>query len=334
MADIRAATAPQPALPWSRESGENRRFGIILLLVLMLFLPPAMLIPALDLPEPERSEVERIPPRLARLLQQPAPLEKPEPQTPEPEPRPAPQPEPKPRAKPEPEPKPEPELQQSREPDSPRSEPAPQQPSTPVQTAQTVQQAREKAARSGLLAMKDRLASLRAPEPEPKADLQANIPAVAPSSTDAVTAKRQVLAGSGGIADQTIAQARAAVAAHDVKAVAEPDEPSSVVAQRAPEPATGERAMSNIRKVFAAQKTALYALYRRELRQDPTLEGKVLLELVIEPDGSVSACTVVSSELDHPTLEQRIAMRVRLFNFGADKVEARRVRFPIDFLPG
>ena len=92
--------------------------------------------------------------------------------------------------------------------------------------------------------------------------------------------------------------------------------------------------MSNIRKVFDAQKTALYSMYRRELRQDPTLEGKVLLELVIEPDGSVSACEVVSSELEHPGLEQRLAMRVRLFNFGADNVEARRVRFPIDFLPG
>ena len=92
--------------------------------------------------------------------------------------------------------------------------------------------------------------------------------------------------------------------------------------------------MSNIRQVFDAQKTALYSMYRRELRQDPTLKGKVLLELVIEPDGSVSACEVVSSELEHPTLEQRIAMRVRLFNFGADNVEARKVRFPIDFLPG
>lgn len=97
---------------------------------------------------------------------------------------------------------------------------------------------------------------------------------------------------------------------------------------------SGERAMSNIRKVFAAHKTALYSLYRRELRQDPTLAGKVLLELVIEPDGSVSACDVVSSELDNPGLEQRIAMRVRLFNFGADEVGTRKVRFPIDFLPG
>lgn len=92
--------------------------------------------------------------------------------------------------------------------------------------------------------------------------------------------------------------------------------------------------MSNIRQVFDAQKSALYSLYQRELRQDPTLEGKVTLELVIEPDGSVSACQVVSSELGNPALEQRIAMRVQMFNFGAASVETRKVRFPIDFLPG
>jgi len=130
----------------------------------------------------------------------------------------------------------------------------------------------------------------------------------------------------------------AAVADHKVKKIAPKTEPAEQTIARADpapgKPSAGERAMSNIRKVFDAQKTALYSLYKRELRQDPTLEGKVLLELVIEPDGSVSACEVVSSELENPTLEQRIAMRVRMFNFGADSVEQRKVRFPVDFLPG
>ena len=92
--------------------------------------------------------------------------------------------------------------------------------------------------------------------------------------------------------------------------------------------------MSNIRQVFDAQKSVRYSLYQRELRQDPTLEGKVTLELVIEPDGSVSACQVVGSELGNPGLEQRIAMRVRMFNFGSAQVETRKVQFPIEFLPG
>lgn len=131
-------------------------------------------------------------------------------------------------------------------------------------------------------------------------------------------------------------EATVAVAGHRAREVVPAPEPEpvreSVMASAAP--VAKERSMSNIRRVFDAQKTVLYSLYKRELRQDPTLRGKVLLELVIEPDGSVSACEVVSSELDHPALEQRIALRVRLFNFGADEVGTRRVRFPIDFLPG
>lgn len=91
--------------------------------------------------------------------------------------------------------------------------------------------------------------------------------------------------------------------------------------------------MNTIRQVFDAQKTVLYALYRRELRQDPTLEGKVLLELDIEPDGRVSRCEVVNSDLGNPALEARLASRVLLFDFGSDEVERRTVRFPIEFLP-
>jgi outer membrane biosynthesis protein TonB len=92
--------------------------------------------------------------------------------------------------------------------------------------------------------------------------------------------------------------------------------------------------MKNIKKVFDANKTSLNAMVGREQRKDPLLHGKVLLKLVIEPDGSVSECEVVESELDHPELEQRIAMRVRLFNFGEADVEQRELSFPLDFLPG
>lgn len=331
MADRRSSPVGQGLLPWSREAGENRRFAIILLAMLVLFLPPAFLIPSLELPERDRSEVEQVPPRLARLVQAPRPVSPPEPVQPEPEPESEPEPEPEPVQPPEPQPQ---VVEQKPEP-----VPQPVPDATPVPTekpAQTAEQARAKASKSGLLAMKDRLASMRAPEPAPARTFRANS-ASEPGRQELAPAPSSVLAGSGGVADQTMTDTSVAVADHEVKSVklAEEAAPREVAASPRPaRPSTGERAMSNIRKVFDAQKTALYSLYRRELRQDPTLEGKVLLELVIEPDGSVSACEVVSSELEHPTLEQRIAMRVRLFNFGADNVEARRVRFPIDFLPG
>jgi hypothetical protein len=331
MAENGYSPVPESGLPWSRDLGENRRFAGILVVMLALFLPPAFLVPMLDVPEVERSEAEKVPPRLARLVEKPKPVIPPEPVQPEPEPEPEPEVQ-KEEPKKEPQ-KPEPEVAQV-EPEPPLApEPEPVQQAKPQQTTE---QAREKASRSGLLAMKDRLASLRAPEPAPSRQFAVNSETVPTEAVASPSELQQVLSGSGGVEDSVAPETNIAVAEHEVKQVEAPVEETREVAAKPEkaEPSVGERAMSNIRKVFDAQKTALYSMYRRELRQDPTLEGKVLLELVIEPDGSVSACQVVSSELEHPTLEQRIAMRVRLFNFGADKVEARKVRFPIDFLPG
>ncbi len=323
MAETLTLQATTAGLPWSREQGERRRYAAISLLVTVLFLPPAVLIPTVELPEPERAEVEKIPPQLARLVQAPKPRPEPAPEPVLPEPPESPEP----TTQPEP-PKPEPK------PIAKVAKPAPERRPPPAPT-QTVEQARETAARSGLLAMRDRLATLRAPTRTPTAALTANT-TDASAATVRQPTPEAVLAGSGGVDQMAAPDVEVAVAGHEVKTVEVSEAPATQVAS-APvtrAPAVGERPMSNIRKVFDAQKTALYSLYKRELRQDPTLEGKVLLELVIEPDGSVSACQVVSSELDNPALEQRIAMRVRLFNFGAADVAQRTVRFPIDFLPG
>ncbi len=323
MAEVRNNQRVITGLPWSAEAGENRRFGMVLVLMVVLFLPPALLIPVLDVPEIERSEAEKIPPQLARLVEQPAPKLEVAAPVPEPEP------EPEPEQKPEPEPEPEQTVAEKPVPREVKPQIRPQ----PVQ--QSVKQAREKASRSGLLAMKDKLASLREPAPVPGKRLRANIGTGQEQATTAVSDPSEALRGSGGVKESVAPDTQVAVADHQVKHVEAAPEPVKTLARAKPaKPSVGERAMSNIRQVFNAQKTALYSLYRRELRQDPSLEGKVLLELVIEPDGSVSACKVVSSELENPALEQRIAMRVRLFNFGADNVETRKVRFPVDFLPG
>lgn len=313
-------------LPWTASAQEDRRFAAITGAVLALFLPLALVVPMLELPEPERAEMEKVPPQLARLIDRPEPVKPPEVVA---EPAPELKPEPKPELDTPKEPEPTPAVAKAQPEPEPKAAPAPKS-----QPKQTVEQAREKASRSGLLAMKDRLASLRAPTDNAPQVLQANSSAATANSLADVP-RAQVNRGSGGVEDERAPEAKVAVQEHQVETVQASAEAEVQVAKTASaERSLGERAMSNIRRVFDAQKTALYSLYRRELRQDPSLEGKLLLELVIEPDGSVSACEVVSSELGNPPLEQRIAMRVRLFNFGADEVETRKVRFPIDFLPG
>jgi outer membrane biosynthesis protein TonB len=318
------------ALSWSREEGERLRLAVITVVALLLFVPLAALISTLDVPAPEREKAESLPPQLAKLLVKPEVVEKPKAiERPEAIEKPAPKPV---EVAAPPEPKPSPQVAK------PEPKPVPVKPA-PKQTSQSVEQARETASRSGLLTMKDRLASMRQPAARAVPVIQANTGDASGSADGVKThAVGDVQQGSGGVKNvQSTARADVDVAGHQVRKVKAPAQAQPAVASApAPKqkPSVGERAMSNIRQVFDSGKTALYSLYQRELRKDPTLEGKVLLELVIEPDGSVSACKVVSSELESPALEQKIAMRVRLFNFGADSVEARKVRFPIDFLPG
>jgi TonB family protein len=93
------------------------------------------------------------------------------------------------------------------------------------------------------------------------------------------------------------------------------------------------RSIEEIRLVFERHKGAIYALYNRALREDPALQGKVVLELRIAPDGAVTAIRLVSSELKAEALESKLLARVRQFDFGAKDVEVMVVSWPVDFLP-
>lgn len=94
------------------------------------------------------------------------------------------------------------------------------------------------------------------------------------------------------------------------------------------------RTDEEIQLVFDRYKSALYRIYNRELRSNPTLRGKMVLRIVIEPDGRVSACSVKSSDLASPALSTDIVDRVLKFNFGPKEgVTAITILYPIDFLP-
>ncbi|WP_029653341.1 AgmX/PglI C-terminal domain-containing protein [Marinobacter daepoensis] len=314
-------------LPWSRDRAETCRFAAVVGVVMAIFLVPAILIPGMLVPELSREEAERIPSRVAKLVMPPKADKAPEPVV---------IPEPPEQMPSEPEPASEPEARP--EPAAPVRRPeAPRLPEQPAPVAQSAEQARETASRSGLFAMKDRLSALTAIESS-RSDVRriANVDAGRGGDPGGAAPPDTVFKGSGGVEAREGPVREVELANHETSNVAAPKETVSPGASQ-PEPARplmGERAMSNIRQVFDAQKGVLYSLYQRELRQDPTLEGKVTLELVIEPDGTVSACDVVGSELGHPMLEKRIALRVQMFHFGADNVTTRKVRFPIDFLPG
>ena len=66
---------------------------------------------------------------------------------------------------------------------------------------------------------------------------------------------------------------------------------------------------------------------------EPTLQGKVVLKLVISPAGQVTDLRVVSSELHDSELERKLLARIRQFDFGAKDVDQMVVTWPVDFLP-
>jgi outer membrane biosynthesis protein TonB len=93
------------------------------------------------------------------------------------------------------------------------------------------------------------------------------------------------------------------------------------------------RTDEEIQIVFDRYKAALYRLYNRELRRDPTLQGKMILRLTIEPNGSVSFCQLHSTDMNAPDLSAQVVDRVKTFDFGAKEVPAVTIVYPIDFLP-
>jgi len=94
------------------------------------------------------------------------------------------------------------------------------------------------------------------------------------------------------------------------------------------------RTDEEIQIVFDRYKASFYRLYNRELRNDPTLRGQMVLRLTIEPDGSVSMCVLQSSDMNAPDLAAEVVARVKTINFGAKEgVQAVTIVYPIDFLP-
>src|SRR5688572_6390826 len=93
------------------------------------------------------------------------------------------------------------------------------------------------------------------------------------------------------------------------------------------------RTDEEIQIVFDRYKASFYRLYNRELRNNPTLQGQMVLKLTIEPDGSVSMCVLQSSDMDAPELAGQVVDRVKTINFGAKDVQTVTIVYPIDFLP-
>jgi TonB family protein len=310
-------------LPWTTNAEQEQRFRRQLLTSIGACLLAALILSFLPVPERDPAELEEIPERYARLLiEQEAP----------------PPPPPPPVVQEEPEPLPvEPEQLVE---EIPEPEPIIPEPEPEPEPVDVVAEARERASVAGLLPFAQELASLR--DAELTDTLQTNDLA-GPVSEELPVNERSLItsnvgASSGGINTASLSRntGGSGIGSRTTTVVESPVEgfgPAGGAVTRTGESNLASRSREEIERVFDRNKGAIYSLYSRALRSNPTLQGKVVLRLTIMPDGTVSFCEIVSSELGDPDLEQRLVQRVLLLQFEAKEVEAVTTTKPIDFFP-
>ena len=304
---------PETRLPWSAALEDDRRFGRITLIAVAILLVVSIIFPWLPVEELTREKQEEIPPQLAQVILEKKELPKPPP------------PPPKPKVEEKPKDKPKPE----------QKEPKPVEPPK-EQKVDVVQKAREKAAAAGLMAFQDDLADMR--DSVDTSSLDNNLTRgdqTAAKVERSVISSGKTSAGSGGIKTAALSTQTggAALSSHETTRVEAPVDTGQVAKGKGQSAAAGGRSDEAIRRVMDQNKTSIFSIYNRALRKNPGLQGKVVFEMVIEPNGTVSSIKLLSSELRDDDLTNKILTRIRLIRFPSESVVSTKVNYSFDFLP-
>jgi TonB family protein len=83
---------------------------------------------------------------------------------------------------------------------------------------------------------------------------------------------------------------------------------------------------------FDKYKGKLYAVYARELKSNPGLKARLVLEIKIATDGHVTSCRVVSSNPPTPRFGDTLCERVREILFSPRETPTTLTK-PVDFFP-
>lgn len=285
-------------LPWV-ESANDRRFKRILLKFVIIFVLISVVVPFIPTPKIVKKDLKTVAPRISKLV-----MEK----------------------KKQPPPLPEVKKKIKKKVVKKKKE---------IQKKEAIY---KKAASSGLVALSNELTDLRENFDFPMFDAK---PLKAPKiigkqnfSKDIVTAK--ATQSSAGIDTSQLARS----ASNSKLSGRSTTKVTSSIANKAATSRTlnskgkkVSRTENEIERVFQKNKGAIYNIYNRALRKDPTLEGKVIVELTISPNGRVVECRIISSELSAPALERKIIARIKLFKFKPSAADTVTIKYPIDFLP-
>jgi outer membrane biosynthesis protein TonB len=308
-------------MPWTRDGEDDQRFRRSAGIALLLAITFSVILPYIPLPALVSADGTVVPERVVRLLME----ERPAPPTP-----------------PKEEPKPKLPAQVA---ETPQTKPAPQRVARVEKKIEEVVP-ETPAKEEGILAFRSKLAAAKDDQVVARLGNQARIDNSDYNS--AGRAERSMLTtsapgSSGGINLSSLSRGTGGGngAGGNMAGVQVTRATSAIASVGTPggdRPLSGDgaspgRTDEEIQIVFDRYKAALYRLYNKELRKDPTLKGQIVLRLTIEPDGSVSMCELKSSDMTAPDLIAAVVERVKGFDFGAKAVPAITIFYPIDFLP-
>jgi len=286
-------------LPWSPSEETERRFRKILRTLIAVFAIVAVVIPFLPTHK-AAINTDSLPERVVKLVMEPPPP---------PPPPPPPKMQPKPLEK------------------------VPVAPPKPVDP-------RVKASKSGLMANIDELAALR---DQNDLDKFAKDQTKTRDPGDVSTVQRSILTSkaggtSGGITTSALSSGLAAGSGSlngiRTSQVRDPTLAAGNGGTTRPGGSgKASRSAEEVALVFDHAKGAIYALYTRALRENPAMQGKVVVELSIAPSGDVTAARIVSSELNDAEFEAKLLARIRLFKFEPKDVAPMTTNKPIEFFP-
>ncbi|MCK5396251.1 MAG: AgmX/PglI C-terminal domain-containing protein, partial [Gammaproteobacteria bacterium] len=260
------------AMPWNKDSKDQKQFRKVLLIVLFLSMLLGILIPLWDIPIPDRVEVVEIPERLAKLIV------------------------------PKKAPPPPPPKQEKLEEKKPEKEKV-KKDKKPV--PEKAKKSRKKAEKAGLMAFKDDFADLINDKADAKLGAKAKVSGKGSKAKKTTRSLVTSNVGTGSSGINTASLSRNVGGSGDSLGGVEFSRVESSIGtdfDGEETPLSGghgpSRTDEEIQIVFDRYKAALYRIYNRELRKNPTLQGKMVLRITIEPDGSVSASAIDSSDMD------------------------------------
>ena len=307
------------ATTWSPDEQGSRNFVIMVTAFVLGALIVAFVLGGIDVPPKERKARQPVPERVAKFITQ--------------QKKPTPPPEVKKVEPPKPIPTPKPKVVRKKETEAEKKKPL----------TKKEKDARDKASKSGLLALGSELADL-IDTSDVSQQVGSKVKKSSASAKKAAGVNADIITagatkGSGGVntSDYVAGVSTTQIDAREVALVKQSLFKGDYVEEEDKEGSserTGNvRAEEELNIVFDQNKGQLYSIYNRERRKKPGLKGKVVLELTISPEGKVTSVRIKSSELNDPKLERRLMARIKQFKFEAKDVEPVTVTFPIEFLP-